>query len=243
MNYPLVLLTLLIPTNAGAESFIVEEGESRAEIIIAAEPTRMQQLAAAELRDHLEKISDDAVIGLGENGGLGILVDGQYILGSGHPCQVLDGAADAEGKENLGPDVFAGLADQGAVIGPSGIYDGAGGADLTREQLGKLEEFLEFQFAAHAPSAADYDLRLFESLVTIGSALIGNQTQAIRGYFFGQGDGDDVSAAGIIMGKFLKSSGSYGGHLRPVVGCDDFGAEIAALLVNEGVQAVIFTST
>jgi len=72
--------------------------------------------------------------------------------------------------------MVTGLADQGAVIGPPGIYDGTGGADFTREQLRKLEEFLEFQFTAHTPSAADNDLSLFDSLVTIGSAFIGHKT-------------------------------------------------------------------
>ena len=141
---------------------------------------------------------------------------------------MLDSAADAEEKKKPRFDVFTGLADESAIVDPPGIYDGAGGADLPRDQLGELEEFLEFQLAAHTPSAADNDFGLFESLVTVGSAFIGNQTQTIRGYFFGHGYRNDVSAAGIIMGKFLKSPGSHGGHLRPVVGGDDFGDEIAA---------------
>lgn len=57
----ILVLTILIPTTAAAESLIVEEGEPRAEIIIAKEPTRTQQLAADELRDHIEKISGAAL--------------------------------------------------------------------------------------------------------------------------------------------------------------------------------------
>jgi len=47
----------LLPASSGAQPFLVENGRPQAEIIVAEEPTRMQQLAAVELRDHLEKIS------------------------------------------------------------------------------------------------------------------------------------------------------------------------------------------
>lgn len=53
----LLFLTLLFPTIAGAESFLVENGETRAEIIISATPTRTQRLAARELQTYLKKIS------------------------------------------------------------------------------------------------------------------------------------------------------------------------------------------
>jgi hypothetical protein len=67
------------------------------------------------------------------HGGIGVFVHCDDKVGIGCSGSVLDGAADAKGKKNSGFDMFTGLADQGAVIGPSGIYDGAGGADLTRE--------------------------------------------------------------------------------------------------------------
>lgn len=51
------LLTLLLPSFAGAEPFLVEKGEARAEIIIAEPPTRTQRLAARELQTYLKKIS------------------------------------------------------------------------------------------------------------------------------------------------------------------------------------------
>jgi len=43
--------------SARAETFIVRDGEPNAEIVIAAQPTRMQDLAARELRKYIEKIT------------------------------------------------------------------------------------------------------------------------------------------------------------------------------------------
>ena len=40
-----------------AETFLVEHGRSRAEIIIADSPTRTQRLAAVELQTYVEKIT------------------------------------------------------------------------------------------------------------------------------------------------------------------------------------------
>ena len=53
----LLLLTLLFPAFAGADSFLVENGESRAEIIIAETPARSTRLAAADLQTYVAKIS------------------------------------------------------------------------------------------------------------------------------------------------------------------------------------------
>ena len=53
----LLFLSILFPTVAGAESFLVENGEARAEIIISKTPTRTQRLAARELQTYLKKIS------------------------------------------------------------------------------------------------------------------------------------------------------------------------------------------
>ncbi len=46
-----------LPTSVSAQSFLVEEGQPRAEIIISETPTRMQRLAAAEFQRQIEKIS------------------------------------------------------------------------------------------------------------------------------------------------------------------------------------------
>ena len=53
----LLFLSILSPTVAGAESFLVENGEARAEIIISETPTRTQRLPAGELQTYIKKIS------------------------------------------------------------------------------------------------------------------------------------------------------------------------------------------
>jgi hypothetical protein len=53
----LLLLPLFVPTFAIAESYLVENGQARAEIVIPENPTRMQRVAAQEFRDDMEKIS------------------------------------------------------------------------------------------------------------------------------------------------------------------------------------------
>jgi hypothetical protein len=61
MKIPLALLAalLLAPLEAShaADAFIVEDGKPRAEIVIPANPTRMQRVAAHEFRMQIEKIS------------------------------------------------------------------------------------------------------------------------------------------------------------------------------------------
>lgn len=51
------LLALLFVSTALAQSFLVENGQPRAEIVIAEKPTRMQRVAAHEFRQQIEKIS------------------------------------------------------------------------------------------------------------------------------------------------------------------------------------------
>lgn len=53
----LLLVTLLLPSIACAEPFIVKDGTARAEIIISDSPTRTQRLAARELQTYLNKIT------------------------------------------------------------------------------------------------------------------------------------------------------------------------------------------
>ena len=61
MNYPVTLLTALLlalpATGQSADTFIVEDGKPRAEIVISETPTRMQRVAAHEFRMQIEKIS------------------------------------------------------------------------------------------------------------------------------------------------------------------------------------------
>jgi hypothetical protein len=62
------------------------------------------------VRDDLEEIADDAVVGDLEDGRFGVFVDGGDELGAGYARQVLDGARDAEGQVEVGRDGLVGLA-------------------------------------------------------------------------------------------------------------------------------------
>ncbi len=70
------------------------------------------------MRDDLEEVGDDAVIGDLEDGRFGVFVDGGDELGAGHARKVLDGAGDAEGHVEVGRDGLAGLADLVLVADP-----------------------------------------------------------------------------------------------------------------------------
>ena len=52
-----ILLLAMFATPLFAETWLVENGEPRAEIVIAREPTRSARLGASELQSYLEKIS------------------------------------------------------------------------------------------------------------------------------------------------------------------------------------------
>ena len=51
------ILALVLCTSLSAESFIVKDGQPRAEIVVADRPARMARLAAEELRTYVEKIT------------------------------------------------------------------------------------------------------------------------------------------------------------------------------------------
>lgn len=57
MNLRSLLIAVLLPGVVGAQSFLVENGQPRAEIVIAAEAPRATRLAAAELQTYIAKIS------------------------------------------------------------------------------------------------------------------------------------------------------------------------------------------
>jgi len=56
-NLSLLLCLALIPSVTTAENFLVENGEPRAEIVIAEKSPRATRLAAQELQTYLRKIS------------------------------------------------------------------------------------------------------------------------------------------------------------------------------------------
>ena len=57
MKLPIALLLTALPVIHAADTFLIENGQPHAEIIIAEKPARMTKLAAKELKTYLEKIS------------------------------------------------------------------------------------------------------------------------------------------------------------------------------------------
>jgi len=61
MKHSLRLLAALLPSSLApvhaADTLLIENGQARAEIIIAEKPARMTKLAAKEWQTYLEKIS------------------------------------------------------------------------------------------------------------------------------------------------------------------------------------------
>lgn len=55
--FPIILCGLIPVLEAGAATFIIEDGESRAAIVVSQNPTRSSSLAATELQTYLEKIT------------------------------------------------------------------------------------------------------------------------------------------------------------------------------------------
>ena len=97
-----------------------------------------------ELRQRLEEIGDQAVIGDLEDRRLLVLVDGDDDLGILHAGEMLDGAGDADRDVEVGRDDLAGLADLPVVRRVAGIDRGARGADRGAELVGdRLDVFGE----------------------------------------------------------------------------------------------------
>ncbi len=122
-------------------------------------------------RQDLEQVADDAVGGGVEDGGGGVLVDGDDDVGAGHACHVLHGAGDAAGDVELGLHGAAGLAD--LVVGgyPSGVHRGAGGADCAAERLGEIADEGEVLRLSETAAAGDDDLRVLQVDLPVGLLL------------------------------------------------------------------------
>lgn len=100
----LLLLLLLMPAAVFAESFLVENGQPRAEIVIPEHPTRMQRLAAQEFCDDMEKISGARLpIVTSPRGNAVKVFIGENPL---HPVKV-EGLKDGAYRIATGPDWLA----------------------------------------------------------------------------------------------------------------------------------------
>src|SRR3989441_12466048 len=87
---------------------------------------------------HIYEVADDGVVGDFEDGSVLVFVDGDDGARAFHAHDVLDGAADAEGKIELGRDGLAGAANLALHGKPAFIADGPGGGDFAADGFGEL---------------------------------------------------------------------------------------------------------
>mmetsp|Transcript_30366 Transcript_30366/g.93729 ORF Transcript_30366/g.93729 Transcript_30366/m.93729 type:complete len:345 (-) Transcript_30366:16-1050(-) len=109
-----------------------------------------------KLRDNLEGVADEAVVGHLEERRVGVGVHDDDRLAVLHACEVLDRARHAEAHVQVRGDDLAGLADLQVRRGVAGVDDGAGGADGGLALVGEREhELLEALLVLEAAAAAD----------------------------------------------------------------------------------------
>src|SRR3954452_18496517 len=123
-----------------------------------------------ELGDDLVEVSDHAEVGELEDRGVGVLVDGDDVLGALHADLVLDRAGDARGEVELGRDGLARLADLGGVGVPARVDHRARRRDRAAERAGELLERFEALGLAEPATAGHEDLRVLD--VDVGAALL-----------------------------------------------------------------------
>jgi len=100
---PLYLL-LLSASTALAQSFLVQDGQPRAEIVISETPTRMQRVAAHEFRQQIEKISGARLPIVTQPSGKAVKV---FIGASPHSPLKADGLQNGAYRLQTGPDWLA----------------------------------------------------------------------------------------------------------------------------------------
>src|SRR6185437_5396394 len=111
------------------------------------------------LRDRLEQVCDQSVIGDLEDRCFFVLVDGGDDLGVLHAGQMLNGAGDADRDVEIGSHDLAGLADLIVVRHEARIDRRARRADRGVQLVRDLVEHVEIVARLHAAAAGDYDLR------------------------------------------------------------------------------------
>lgn len=123
------LLSLIFSTTALAQPFLVENGEPRAEIVIAEKPTRMQRVAAHEFRQQIEKISGAKLPIVTQPSGKAVKV----FIGASTSCPVkAEGLKDGAYRIASGADWLALIGDD-ADFEPVGPF-ARGNSDIPRAQ-------------------------------------------------------------------------------------------------------------
>jgi hypothetical protein len=122
-------LSFLFATSALAQPFLVENGQPRAEIVIAEKPTRMQRVAAHEFRQQIEKISGARLSIVTQPSGKAVKV----FIGASEACPVkADGLKDGAYRIASGADWLA-LVGEDSEFEPVGPF-ARNNSDISRAQ-------------------------------------------------------------------------------------------------------------
>ncbi len=122
-------ICLLVTTTALAQPFLVENGQPRAEIVLAEKPTRMQRVAAHEFRQQIEKISGAKLPLVTQPSGKVVKV----FIGASASCPVkAEGLKDGAHRIASGADWLALIGDDADFepVGPFARHNG----DIPRAQ-------------------------------------------------------------------------------------------------------------
>lgn len=131
MKWRTLIVLLCVPAGsiAAADTFLVEDGQPRAEIVIAEKPTRMARVAAHEFRQQIEKISGAKLPIVTEPSGNAVKV---FIGASAHSPIKADGLIDGAYRIASGADWLAMIGDD-ADFEPVGPFARNNG-DIARAQ-------------------------------------------------------------------------------------------------------------
>lgn len=124
-----IVIFLAAASSLHARSFLVENGQPRAEIILSERPTRMQRVAAHEFRAQIEKISGARLPIVTQPGGKAVKV---FIGASGNNPVKADGLKDGAYRIQSGGDWLALVGDDSdfTPVGPFARNNG----DIQRAQ-------------------------------------------------------------------------------------------------------------
>lgn len=150
----MLFLTLLLGSTTGAQPFLVESGQPRAEIVISGEPTRMQRVAAHEFRQQIEKISSARLPIVTRPTGKAVKV----YIGSSEACPVKpDGLKHGAYRIATGADWMALLGDD-ADFQPLRPFARSNG-DIPRAQA-EWEQIVGAPYGMPSPGLYKHRLKL-----------------------------------------------------------------------------------
>ena len=125
------------------------------------------------------------------------------------------------------------------MVGEPGVDGGAAGADLTAQDVGELVDELEILLGTHAVTSGDddacpldVDFALLDLALDDTHGEVGILDELLPV------DGADLAPAGLRGVLLAHDALADGSHLRPAVGVDDGGDDVAAESGTNLVQQV-----